>query len=179
MLKHVRMPSAYTSSQKQAIASFTAATQVKDSVAAKVSVASTQIHTPSFQSLACLTRAARDHLQPCSSFERLANATTWVATEKSWVECWTSCWCVCIWLFFLNVMPAHLWRRALLEVPPNYGRHNVGKKSSLWKVNEEWNRLGTQGSASVLSILLRGSREVKQTWIEIRPTLPFLWQASD
>ena len=39
MLKRIKMPSAYSSSQKQAISSFVGSTQVKDSVAAKVSLA--------------------------------------------------------------------------------------------------------------------------------------------
>ena len=37
MLSHLKMPSSYTSSQKGAIAQFVGFTQVKDSVAAKVS----------------------------------------------------------------------------------------------------------------------------------------------
>lgn len=103
MLDRLKMPSAYTPSQKGAIAQFTSVTAAKDSVAAKV-IPLFRVHFSTFQQWG--SRTLTFHCS-CAKFwcaRRSDWLTRWcnVALEGSCLERRPRCRCVRIWYFLTS-----------------------------------------------------------------------------
>lgn len=113
MLDRLKMPSAYTPSQKGAIAQFVSFTSTKDSVAAKVPLSFSRSFTsknPRSILFLCLERGKGHHWQ-----ERRLTCLPVPATEIAWLERRASCRCVCIHFrlstsaFYLVFDTSQLW----------------------------------------------------------------------